>query len=760
MLNARLSRRSRGFTLVEICISLIIIGVTIVPLIWLYDDYRRREAVTITEQNLQGAVNAIHNFVQRHGRYPCPAPLRGVSRGDPEFGHEHATACLGASASGLAPGECAGGVCVETSARTLGNPRVVVGMLPFRVLQVEENRASDAYGSRLVYAVTESMTQASTFNPNAGAISVVDSQGQPLSSPPGSTVYLVLSHGPTAAGGYDAYGTLKSPCEPGTPEAENCNVGFETGGSSTPQATYVAASRNDVAGAQFYDDSLEFFSTVLPPTWSRTTADRDNIVDLSSRFVGIGTDAPAFSLDISSRTLAIDSLALYADELCNEAGADCFRTSVLTGPADGVADNDEALECPAGEYLLRIEQGRAVCAPAIDLACPSGQIMLGLNGDGTLRCAPVPLRPCLAADAPRTSICGTPISVPDLAHSQSTLVVLRDRFQDHTNMTLNSQGKPIAASSNPVFNCKSFYLECLDGTWEVKGEKGACGWSDPPPEPLDPAACGVGFTGTVARSEQLHCDGSKSILTAPAGSSGNECVCNAGRNVTSSPACNTLPGWASDATGNAEVYYNVSCPDGALTGPFTDTSGCGCTATNTAGETRWVETGASCPTGWLAVTGEDSPPAGVASHSHPLEKQQRYSNTCTWADTTNRRGSCVCDLSPRRIERDPSCAENSCNKKVTNWVRMAQVDPATCSLEPEERWVDLPGFEDTTERCAPAQFHLNWTGLSMGSNNTGSRQTQGYVGAPCDCTRAVSGATTMCHRTEDNYSELLICDCK
>lgn len=768
------SSSQRGFTLIEIAISLIILGVLITPLIVLFNQHQQKQRVVTTHENVQGAMNAIQNFVKMHGRYPCPAPLNQVTRSEPAYGREHATACDGPAASGLSPGACGGGICVEESVRILENPRVIVGMLPFRELQIEENRAKDAYGSRLVYAVTESMTSSETFNPNTGAISIVNTQGKSQVSPPGSVAYLVLSPGKTGSGGYDIFGALKSPCSTGAVEDENCNIGFESGAAASPDAVYLSSLKNDVVGSGFYDDVLMFFSSTLPPTWGRTPADRDNIVDLSGRFVGVGTNSPTFNLDISSKTKDIDSLAIYGDtagagtlfvdELCNENGGDCFRTSVLTAPADGIPDNDEALECPAGEYLLRVEFGRAVCSDSIDMACPSGKIMKGLNANGTMNCIDVPLRPCLAADLAsqqplHTNICGTPITVPDLAHGQKTNdgSVLGAAYTNYQNRALNAAGKPVAAGPGP-FNCKTFYFECQDGNWLVRGEKGACGWTDPPAEPLDPGSCGIGFTGTVARSEQLHCDSTKSILSAPAGSPGNQCTCNAGVDVTSTPACNTLTGWAANATGNARVYYNVSCPNGDRTGPFTDTSGCGCPATNTTGESRWVATGSSCPTGWLG-TPDATLPAGASGYAHPLQKKQTYTDTCTWADTPERRGYCSCNLEPREIKRDPTCAQNVCNKKVTDWVRIAQVDATTCSVEPEANWTDKPGFEDTAARCTENPFKLLAV-RRIGENTTGKLPTGArFVDGPCSCSEFTNGTTPTCYKSPTDFAEMFMCSC-
>src|SRR5690606_32559964 len=108
-----------GFTLVEVAISLIILGCLIAPLVMLYNNYLREKKVETTYKNVQSAVDAVQRFRQLNGHYPCPAPLNvpqdfaDVSTGV-IYGEAHPFACDGVNGNpspSIAVGNCQSGVC-------------------------------------------------------------------------------------------------------------------------------------------------------------------------------------------------------------------------------------------------------------------------------------------------------------------------------------------------------------------------------------------------------------------------------------------------------------------------------------------------------------------------------------------------------------------------------------------------------------------------------------------------------------------------
>ena len=166
-----------GFTLVEMAISIMIIGLILGAGAGLYSQYITQKAIDTTSANIVSATNQLEEFQARWGRLPCPAPLN-VARTDATYGTENCAAVAAGA------GTCVGGICVERSVRTdaglTGDERLVlVGAIPFRTIQVEEDKTFDGYNDRMVYAVSYAAINDTTYNNHKGAISIVDSNNRP-----------------------------------------------------------------------------------------------------------------------------------------------------------------------------------------------------------------------------------------------------------------------------------------------------------------------------------------------------------------------------------------------------------------------------------------------------------------------------------------------------------------------------------------------------------------------------------------------------
>jgi prepilin-type N-terminal cleavage/methylation domain-containing protein len=77
----------RGFTLIEMAIVIMIIGLLVASLMPLYGLYQKQQEISNTEVNVTVAISAIGTFRSLHGRYPCPASLT-QDRNDPLYGRE------------------------------------------------------------------------------------------------------------------------------------------------------------------------------------------------------------------------------------------------------------------------------------------------------------------------------------------------------------------------------------------------------------------------------------------------------------------------------------------------------------------------------------------------------------------------------------------------------------------------------------------------------------------------------------------------
>lgn len=120
-------------------------------------------------------------------------------------------------------------------------------MVPTRALNLPDEFGYDAWGSRYMYAVTEVMTDASTYDSAMGAISIIDSNGNPAVSPQGSVTHLVYSAGKDGKGGYNMNG-IRHNCGSDGLDAENCND------DATFRNTIVTSDVKDT----YFDDFLAY----------------------------------------------------------------------------------------------------------------------------------------------------------------------------------------------------------------------------------------------------------------------------------------------------------------------------------------------------------------------------------------------------------------------------------------------------------------------------------------------------------------------
>jgi len=180
----KISRGSnKGFSLIELCIVLVIIGLLIGPLFTFLDLYLKEKAWRITHENLASISLALGQYYGTFGHYPCPARLDAQNQ-DKDFGEE--TECKvgddkksggSTSTNYLRPGTgCSGGVCDATG---YGGDKIKIGALPNRALGIPFQKVIDGYGNRITYAVTERYATA-TPKRHLGVISINNSKGKSL----------------------------------------------------------------------------------------------------------------------------------------------------------------------------------------------------------------------------------------------------------------------------------------------------------------------------------------------------------------------------------------------------------------------------------------------------------------------------------------------------------------------------------------------------------------------------------------------------
>lgn len=144
--------RMRGFTLIEVGIALIVLGVVTVAILQIEKVNDNRARRVITEQKMQRVVQALADYVSVASRLPCPAD---PSANDITFGHE-----WGVRAVDLLP----------TAPRPIGRTPSVnpthtcdttnfVGIVPFQALNLNYDQILDGWGRAFTYAVSPAFAQ-------------------------------------------------------------------------------------------------------------------------------------------------------------------------------------------------------------------------------------------------------------------------------------------------------------------------------------------------------------------------------------------------------------------------------------------------------------------------------------------------------------------------------------------------------------------------------------------------------------------------
>lgn len=409
-----------GFTLLEIAISLVLVGLVIAALVPIYQQQRIQKNEDMLNQRMADVQSAIGGFRAVYGRYPRPMQTTATP-GDLEYGHE-----IDAALSAAIPvNSCQDGVCKFAS--VIPGENILIGTMPFKKLELQEDEVYDRNLNRFTYAVTESLTDSATFTLTGGGISIVDTvQAKippappvPLVDPPNTAHFILVTHGPNKAGGISRDGAIGVGCASGSlDEQENCDG----------DNVFVSAEYS----AEDFDDRVGFFSAVFPSEWQKAEADESVIHMKSMDSIAIGANATENLNDeeqLTIRNVSSGDAAVLAnnnfhsDVLCerdpSNAG-DCFRTSLIAGqlagttglleadrtnPARplGISCYDSANPATAGDFLVGIQNGVAQCANEIYQTCPLGQFVESV-ASGVISCSGLADPACPSENV--TNFCG------------------------------------------------------------------------------------------------------------------------------------------------------------------------------------------------------------------------------------------------------------------------------------------------------------------------------------------------------------------
>lgn len=660
---------NQGYTLIELTMVILIVGVIVGSGIAAYKIYKTDREMALTETAKVRITLAINGFRERYGRYPCPASYT-AQRGTPEYGR--AGDC---SDTSVAPGQCAQGICVEQSIAgrtvelpdgTVGPVRVRRGAVPYRALNLSEDEFYDQYGGRFSYAVTELLTHEDTFNIASGGIHVVDGQlptPQSLLGTPGSALYFMFSHGPDNIGAYGRNGMLLAECSGPMFDVENCNTS-----AANNTAVYRYAQRSDTPveiggvtlpggpppGAanvnRHYDDVAYYKGADPTPLFkfSEIPDNGDDAYDLqeSARIV-IGNTSNDEKVNIEGAVRA--SERYWTGAICNEDGEDCFAPEKIGG--------ETGMHCPGGQYADGVHGGGVggilTCrTPAANVDCEDGFITGFQNGiavcDRVAQTVMCPRR--------NVTVCGVRNNLPSSAHN--------------TRITLTG-----GVSQAQIWRCNN-------GTWVRQSLTGVCTCT--PGIVTTRNACGTGYNGQTTVETTTVCpSGQRTVRT-------NRSAC------TCAPGSNTR---------------TLDCPEGQ-TGSIVERRTTTCRG-NVATTSQWQVISNTCSCAAQPPQTRDGVcPRGT--EGDVTERRTWNTGTCSWNPWTETSRNCVCaDTTETRNTACPTGETGAIRERRNIY----------CDGRPPSAWTEV------SRTCnVPPTCRWSNSGAGMTSGNAGP-----YVGDTCVC---------------------------
>lgn len=377
-----------GFTLVEMAIVILIMGILLIPILEAYSHYIKEKRIEDTRENIAAVTSGISGFQDVQARLPCPADAT-LGPGAANFGKEFDVNCNPAAIGLTAAGMCTAGngICLVAGQRNLGgaagatdaNELVLIGAVPIVSIRdqgVSERTAvaNDAWGRKLTYAVTASLTRDTTYSSYVGEIGVQDEFGNNTAGINGDAHMAVISHGEDGKGGFNESGGVNTPCGvvAAAKDNENCNR----------DSLFVQSlGHYDATGAMFFDDFTQFSKAGQGSLWAFLPASTD-IFNLNNKNVGVNTAVPTQKLDVIGEVRT--NTASRAKKICSKTQpTKCFD----------VYNIQVWSSCPlSNQVMTGFSNGSPVCvtpvfAPPIDTDCGAGWVN-GINIDGSVICIP------------------------------------------------------------------------------------------------------------------------------------------------------------------------------------------------------------------------------------------------------------------------------------------------------------------------------------------------------------------------------------
>ncbi len=342
---------TRGFTLVELMVVLVIVGLLtggFFSAAAIYMKEKRREDMQVRMDDVRAALSRYilddPDSDTDEARYPCPAPLTAAP-GSLGYGEELCPT------GAVTAGTDLGGVFVVNGSQA--GELVLIGAIPTGTLDISNDLMQDEFGNRLTYAVTLALTaDDALLQPSVapGQVTVLDEAGNIKTA---NADFMIVSHGHDGAGSYTAAGVpngnrCRTTATPGEGDSQNCLWQTAQTAVFKDQGSYGFSSG---ANDKFSDDTAVYTLAEDTGWWKATGGAGKNIVSKNTANIGIGpgiTD-PVQRLEIDGAIRVANT-----DNVCNAASAGAIRYN-NNGEQDvveccnGTSWNDIAYGCSTGE---------------------------------------------------------------------------------------------------------------------------------------------------------------------------------------------------------------------------------------------------------------------------------------------------------------------------------------------------------------------------------------------------------------------------
>lgn len=397
-------RSQKGFSLIEMCVMLIILSLIAAPLAVIYKNYIEQYKINETVGTQVDVQDAINIFFATNGRYPRPARIDLVE-GDANFGEEGTATPVACSSASWVTTD---GICVTDDSAN----EILIGAVPLDALGLGVDDGLDYWGNKILYAVTRLQTDATTYNPAGGrvAVQILDPAQPPdVRTPinlPDTYDMVLVSGGETAKGHYSAASALVDVCVGPVNEFEDENCDFDSvflldKNPDDISNSTVSSAVND----RFYDDMTLSQLSIPSESWYEAETDPNYAISQATR-VGVQTTDPQDRVHVMGDVQAEEDV--MSDQICNEDQTVCFNPEIIAGNVDDMDCRFDSV-APGDKPVLGIGNSRVGCANGVDGSgtpldgstppyrfdmslfqagncAASGQLMRGINGSGAPLC--------------------------------------------------------------------------------------------------------------------------------------------------------------------------------------------------------------------------------------------------------------------------------------------------------------------------------------------------------------------------------------